>query len=247
MKVRNFRDLTLINHDPQKFMVIACDSCGSVGSKEEDIVKVPPEVVGYYTTRVAVMEVLSVGAQILTVINTLSVEMEPTGRQIITGIQRLLKEGGIEAVCLNGSTEENFKTLQTAMGVTVIGEVEKPKAKINTSKKGDLVVVIGVPKVGEEITIPFDNEICSVKDLQTLLTMKEAREIYTVGSKGIMYEANFLAHENHCRFQAAEDVKIDLKKSAGPATVILFTIEPENLPYIEEKIQKPCRVIGKLI
>ncbi|AOY75459.1 AIR synthase related protein [Clostridium formicaceticum] len=247
MKVKRFRDLTIIDHMVDKLLVIACDSCGAVGNKEKDIVKVMPEIVGYYTTRVALMEVLSVGAEITTVINTLSVEMEPTGTQIIRGIEKLLKEAGIDTICLNGSTEENFKTCQTAMGITIIGEVQKDKIRVNTSQKGDYVVVAGMPKFGNEITGVYHPDICSIKDLQVLLAMKEVREIYPVGSKGILYESQYLAEENHLNFQIADDVSVDIRKSAGPATVVIFTIAPRKLSFLQEKIKTPLQIIGKLI
>ncbi|AKL93573.1 alpha-ribazole kinase [Clostridium aceticum] len=247
MKVKRFRDLTIIDHTTDKLLVIACDSCGAVGNKEQDIVKVMPEIVGYYTTRVPLMEVLSVGAEISTVINTLSVEMEPTGRQIIQGIETLLKEAAIDAACLNGSTEENFKTCQTAMGVTVVGEVAKDKIRANASQKGDHIVVVGIPKFGNEISETFHPEICSLKDLQNLLRMKEVKEIYPVGSKGILYESHYLAKENQLDLEIFNNVSVDLKKSAGPATVMIFTIEAKNLSSVQKIIKTPLQIIGKLI
>lgn len=247
MKVSRFRDLTLIQQTEDKLLVIACDSSGAIGSKEGDLLKVPPEVVGYYATRVALMEILSVGAEVLTVIDTLAVEMEPTGRGIIKGIENLLKEAEIEAVCLNGSTEENFQTSQTAMGITIIGEVKKASIKMKTSSKGNLVVLLGIPKVGNELKLPFDKEICSIADLRSLLSIKEINEIYPVGSKGILSEAKYLADSNGCTFMTVEESTVDMKKSAGPATAVIFTIEAKDLPLVEEKIEKPLQIVGELI
>ncbi|SET24240.1 alpha-ribazole kinase [Natronincola peptidivorans] len=247
MRVKRFRDLTLIEETPNKLLVIACDSCGAVGNKERDIVKVPPEVVGYYTARVALMEVLSVGAEIITVIDTLSVEMEPTGKGIIKGIEALLKEASIDTVFLNGSTEENFATCQTAMGITVIGAVEKEKLKANTSKQGDIVALLGAPKLGNEISYPTDEEICSIGDIKKLSSLKEVKEIYPVGSKGILYEADYLAKSNKCSFKKKENHQIDINKSAGPATVVIFTIEADKLSFVEEKLKRSLQIIGELI
>ncbi|MCC5911090.1 MAG: alpha-ribazole-5-phosphate synthase [Clostridiaceae bacterium] len=247
MKIKRFRDLTLIKHTEDKYLVIACDSCGGIGAKSQDVLKVPFEVVGYYTTRVALMEVLSVGAKVVTVINTLAVEMNPSGKEIIKGIQSLLKEAEIDMTCLNGSTEENFPTCQTGIGITVIGEVEEANIKANTSHKEDCIIALGIPKVGGELKIPFDEEICSIEDLKDLIKIKEIKEIYPVGSKGILYEADCLAKANNFHLKIFEDQELDLKKSAGPATVVVFTINKEALPIVKERIKKPLRVIGKLI
>ena len=247
MKVKRFRDLTFIEQENDKYLVIACDSSGAIGDKVDDVIKVPAEIVGYYGARVALMEILSVGAKVLTVIDTLAVEMEPTGRKIIDGIQRQLKEAGMEAILLNGSTEENIPTRQTGMGITIIGEVDKNQAKINKSQKGDYVVVLGIPKVGNEINIPVDNEICSIDDIKTLLNSKVVREIYPVGSKGILYEANYLAKSNNMTLKIYEKLKVDIEKSGGPATILMFTISPEDYEKIRKNIDKPLEIIGELI
>ncbi|NLM04185.1 MAG: alpha-ribazole-5-phosphate synthase, partial [Clostridiales bacterium] len=239
MKVKRFRDLTFIEQENDKYLVIACDSSGAIGDKVDDVIKVPAEIVGYYGARVALMEILSVGAKVFTVIDTLAVEMEPTGRKIIDGIQRQLKEAGMETIFLNGSTEENIPTRQTGMGITIIGEVDKNQAKINKSQKGDYVVVLGIPKVGNEINIPVDNEICSIDDIKTLLNSKVVREIYPVGSKGILYEANYLAKSNNMTLKIYEKLKVDIEKSGGPATILMFTISPEDYEKIRKNIDKP--------
>ena len=247
MKVKRFRDLTFIEQENDKYLVIACDSSGAIGDKVDDVIKVPAEIVGYYAARVALMEILSVGAKVSTVIDTLAVEMEPTGRKIIDGIQRQLKEAGMEAILLNGSTEENIPTRQTGMGITIIGEVDKNQAKINKSQKGDYVVVLGIPKVGNEINIPVDNEICSIDDIKTLLNSKVVREIYPVGSKGILYEANYLAKSNNMTLKIYENLEVDIEKSGGPATILIFTISPEDYEKIRKNIDKPLEIIGELI
>lgn len=247
MKVKRFRDLTFIEQENDKYLVIACDSSGAIGDKEDDVIKVPAEIVGYYAARVALMEILSVGAKVSTVIDTLAVEMEPTGRKIIDGIQRQLKEAGMETIFLNGSTEENIPTRQTGMGITIIGEVDKNQAKINKSQKGDYVVVLGIPKVGNEINIPVDNEICSIDDIKTLLNSKVVREIYPVGSKGILYEANYLAKSNNMTLKIYENLEVDIEKSGGPATILIFTISPEDYEKIRKNIDKPLEIIGELI
>ena len=247
MKVKRFRDLTFIEQENDKYLVIACDSSGAIGDKVDDVIKVPAEIVGYYAARVALMEILSVGAKVFTVIDTLAVEMEPTGRKIIDGIQRQLKEAGMEAILLNGSTEENIPTRQTGMGITIIGEVDKNQAKINKSQKGDYVVVLGIPKVGNEINIPVDNEICSIDDIKTLLNSKVVREIYPVGSKGILYEANYLAKSNNMTLKIYENLEVDIEKSGGPATILMFTISPEDYEKIRKNIDKPLEIIGELI
>lgn len=246
MNIKKIRDLTFIQQEKEKALVIACDSCGAVGNKPMDQVKVSPEVVGYFTTRVSLMEVLSVGANILTVINTLGVEMEPTGSRVIEGIKQLLEEASIDVTCINGSTEENFTTCETSIGVTVIGEVKKENCKVNRSSPGDLILALGVPKVGNEILFPRDEEICSLESFMRLISCKEVKEIIPVGSKGILYEAELLANLNGGSFMVLKDVAVDLLKSAGPATTVIFSIAPKDIEKVQGKLSQPIHVIGTL-
>ncbi|NLN15929.1 MAG: alpha-ribazole-5-phosphate synthase, partial [Firmicutes bacterium] len=81
-KVRQLRDVTVIDMADGSLLVVACDSLGAIGSKENDLVKVPGYVVGRMTSRVALLEVMSTGARPLVLINALAVEMTPTGEEI---------------------------------------------------------------------------------------------------------------------------------------------------------------------
>jgi len=71
-QIRQFRDLTLIPISHDELLVIACDSLGGIGPKQHDMVKVPAEIVGQYTVRGPLMEVLAAGARPVAVINTLA-------------------------------------------------------------------------------------------------------------------------------------------------------------------------------
>ena len=84
--VRKVRDLLLLELTPEMEMVIACDSDGGIGPKEKDLVQVPGEVLGHFAARVPLMEILASGAVPALVVNTLAVEMEPTGSTIISGM-----------------------------------------------------------------------------------------------------------------------------------------------------------------
>ncbi|HHY18163.1 MAG TPA: alpha-ribazole-5-phosphate synthase, partial [Firmicutes bacterium] len=53
-----YRDLTLVSLTEDCVLVIACDSAGGIGPKELDSVKVPGYVLGRFTARVALMELL---------------------------------------------------------------------------------------------------------------------------------------------------------------------------------------------
>jgi len=152
MKVINsLRDISLLQINEKELLVIACDSAGGLGEKKYDQVKVSNKILGKYTVKVPLMEVMSIGAEVISVIDNLAVEYKPTGKEIIAGIKENLKLLS-SAELLNGSTEENIKTVQTALGVTVIGKITLEKLKKYTfSNKNNIIVAAGLPLVGENL------------------------------------------------------------------------------------------------
>lgn len=243
---RKHRDLSFIDLNSEDMLVIACDSCGGVGDKEKDIVKVKPEIVGYYTAQVALMEVLAIGAKPMVLVNNLSVEMANTGKEILKGINKVLASLNLERdIIITGSTEENFPMCQTAMGVTVIGNVHKSTWTLPKTIEGNLAVVVGIPKVGEEVLLDFGRETISVSVLEELVRNKNVNEIVPVGSKGILYELSEMAETNGLHYVLIGTADIDLTKSAGPSTCAIISINQEDLHQLKEEISLPINVIGK--
>jgi len=239
-KLMRFRDLTIIDY-PDKRLAIACDSSGAIGDKPEDLVNVDPYIVGRFLVRVPLMELLSAGAAPIAVFNTLSVEMEPTGRRIVSGILDEMKQIGLEeAAAINGSTEENMPTVQTGAGVTVLGEVDELKER---SMVGDLLYCIGYPKVGHEVALD-DPQICDLPTVRQLREVAGIHEIVPVGSKGIGYEVAELLKRNQLGL-VWEPTTLPLAKSAGPATCVIVTAEATEQAWLET-LRQPVARLGTL-
>jgi len=245
MKMKKIRDLILVDIDEEKTMVIACDSSGSIGEKENDVLKVSPFITGKYCARVGLLEIISTNAEVIAVIDNVCNEMYPTGEQIIKGIEEELACANLIDVALGGSTEENFPSFSTALGVTVIGMGRKQTLKINNVQKDGLIYSVGLPKVGGEINIKGDEEIIEYNTLMSLLGLHGVMEIVPVGSKGILYEAKELAKYNNKEFILSVNEGIDIYKSAGPATCIIIAID-KSIEGDIKKIPNSFK-IGELI
>jgi hypothetical protein len=245
MNLRKVRDLSLIDLDNKTTLVIACDSCGAIGMKEGDSLKVPPFYVGKFTARVALFEVLCTGAQVVAITNNVCNEMEPTGIQVIKGIREELADAGIEEAMLTGSTEENFKTISTAVGITVIGTIAHNSLKVNAVLNEAVIVSIGLPKVGDQINYVKDEEIVSYFQIKSLLKLKEVYEIVPVGSRGIAYECDQMAAYNNLKMCFEEKRNIDVFKSSGPATCVIAAVKPDFVSQICSIISN-VNVIGRL-
>ena len=239
------RDISVIEITENNLVVIACDSAGGIGSKDNDLVKVPGQLVGSLTTRVALIEILSIGAEPISIVNTLSVEYEPTGKAILEGIKQEVARIDLDQeIIINGSTEENIETSQTGIGITVVGRVDKDNIRMANAQVNDLVVAIGLPMVGNEVVINQE-VIADLHDVEQLLQFEEVHEIIPVGSKGVVYEANLLARLSGLELDIIE-TELDLYKSAGPATTLIAAIPPGSLEKVKTVIDKPINIIGKL-
>jgi hypothetical protein len=239
------RDVEIVFFTPEQCLVAACDSCGAVGSKELDLVKVPPYIVGRFTSRVALLEVIAVGAVPQLITASVANEPEPTGSEILRGIQDELASFQLGSLPIAISTEKNFPTAQTSLGVTAVGLCERTCLRIATSRPGDLLYCLGLPKVGPELNSPDDPQIVNSNHLQKLLTSKDIHDIIPVGSKGIRGEAALLAANVQGRLALDSDIQINLNQSAGPSTCLIFTIPPNEGVLSFNTI--PCYKIGRIV
>jgi len=217
MKTWTRRDLTIISSAGGDCFVVACDSCGSVGEKQGDVLKHPARLTAKLTTRVALSEVICSGAEPIMITNGAANEMEPTGEQFIAGIRDELANAGIFDIVLSGSTEENFKTNMTALAITVIGVCKESELKFGRAERGDKLILLGEPKVGNEVGL---ESVGFYDEVRRLLQLPQVREIVPVGSKGIAYEVKTLAALNGMEVEFRE-TGICYKKSAGPVTCFI--------------------------
>jgi hypothetical protein len=245
MEVKKVRDLSLITLDENKTIVIACDSCGSIGMKEGDMLKVPPLYVGKLIARVVLLEVICSGAEVVTIADAVCNEMNPTGEEIIKGIKEELRAANIKDIVLTGSTEENFASSSTGVGITVVGIGCTSKLKINNVKQEAIIISVGLPKVGGEVILAKDNEVVDYRTIYKLLNNDLIYEIVPVGSKGIAYEALLLAKNNNLRLRLETLQDIDIKKSSGPATSVIAAVNAESIDDVLKNIPE-VRIIGYL-
>lgn len=245
MKIEKYRDLTLIDINESQLLVVSCDSSGGIGEKENDIVKTSPEIVGYFGTQVAMMELMAFGAKPITVVNTLSVEMDNTGKRVLKGIQKALKPLGLDDKnIVTGSTEENFPVSVTGIGITVIGIIDKKNWIKPRTSPNMIAAVIGVPKLGNEVLEARD-QIMSISKLIELKRKDYIGEILPVGSKGILYELKEIISSNNMEFVLEEDINLDLKKSGGPSTCVIVSMDENKYTELKKEFSLQVEKIAK--
>jgi len=242
-------DVSIMKMPTGHAIVVGSSSSGGVGPKPMDNIKSSGKVVGKFLARVASMDVAATGAFPVSVSVTLGVEKDPTGNKIIEGIQKEIRGLGLEPnQVLKENTEENFETIQTGAGITVVGLANEDELRLAKTVPGDLIVAIGEPKVGDEV-LPAEarGEIANIKDVTALARKAFVHDIVPVGSFGISHEAKMLAYSIGRQLKFYENTKLDLNKSAGPATVVLTTVNKEKLDELQFFIKKPINVVGEIL
>lgn len=242
-------DVSIIKLPTGHAIVSGSTSSGAVGPKELDQVKVDGKILGKFLARVALMDVAATGAFPVQLSLTLGVEKEPTGNQIIEGISREARTLGLDPnMVLLENTEDNFQTCQTGVGLTVVGLANEDELRIGKTLPGDLIVAVGRPKVGQEvIAAEAHGEIVDLKNISQLAQRKYVHDIAAVGGFGIASEAKMMAYGVGRQAKLLDVAGLDSAKTAGPATVVLVTIDRERLEDLEALIPKPINVVGEIL
>jgi len=242
-------DVSILKIPTGHAIVAGSTSSGAVGPKEMDKVKVDGRILGKFLARVALMDVSATGAFPLLLSVTLGVEKEPTGNAIIEGIRGETRSIGLDPnQVIMENTEDNFETLQTGVGLTVVGFANEEELRIGKTCPGDLIVAIGKPKVGNEvIAAEARGEIADLKNVTQLSQKKYVHDIWPVGGFGIASEAKMMAYGVGRQLKTFEVQGLDMVKSAGPATVVLATIDRDSLEDLMSLIPKPISVVGEIL
>jgi selenophosphate synthetase-related protein len=242
-------DVSIMKIPTGHAIVVGSTSSGAVGPKSMDKVKVEGRVLGKFLARVALMDVTATGAFPLLLSVTLGVENEPTGHEIIEGIRKEATFLGLEPnQVLMKNTEDNFETVQTGAGLTVVGFANEEELRLGKTQPGDIVVAVGKPKVGDEV-IPAEarGEIADLKNVMQLSQKKYIHDIAPVGTFGIAYEARMMAYAVGRQLKISENPKIDLEKSAGPATSVIVTLDKEKIEDLTLLLRKPTTIVGEIL
>ncbi|GGJ99566.1 hypothetical protein GCM10007063_22370 [Lentibacillus kapialis] len=206
-------------------LVITSDNSGTIGEKPHDAVQTSNAVVGHFGCRVAVMECLATGGDVRAVVIQNFTD-DKAWHDYKYGVMQILNELGLNNLPITGSSESNFTSLQSGLGLTVIG------TRLMTTKSNSLIgkdfAVIGTPLVGNEV-LEQPYRIAPLWLFQRLCRFESVTALLPVGSKGITAEWRGWT-------ERLDDLssEVDLEKSAGPATCFLIAYDKGN----EEKISE---------
>lgn len=229
--VRRVRDLTVLDLADGS-LVIACDSVGGIGPKPHDTFPISADTTAHFATRVPLLEVLCSGATPTLIVNTLCVEADPQGAEMIAAVVALAAEVGLESDRVTGTTEDNVATVATGIGVTVLGEAAHDAFRPGTSQPGDVVVCLGMPRSAPRDRLYLGHpDLVQIADVRALLDTGVVHDALPVGSKGLVWEVPQLVGSAGLVVRwRAHDVPID--RSGGPSTCVLVSCRPDDVAAV---------------
>ncbi|WP_458412648.1 ATPase [Schinkia sp. CFF1] len=230
------RDVLFLPSNNGKELVIATDCSGGIGEKMSDLVFAPDRIVAYFSMRVAMMELLAVGATPKAVILA-NFTGDQSWHDYISGINKVYDELKIESLPVVGSSETNMSLLHSALGLTIIGEIQELLKRIKKTPANAEFAIIGEPFVGEDV-LKEKERVAPLSLFRNCLELAGIYELVPIGSKGILYELELLLTENGINdFDISSE--LDLHASSGPSTCFLISYQKT----IEERLEK---MAGKL-
>jgi hypothetical protein len=224
------RDVSIIPLSSKEEIIVGADNSGGIGTKEEDAVRVDDRITAYYSTRVAVMEVLAVKAKPFSVIIH-NFSGNTVWEAYKKGAETALKEAELEEVLITGSTESNFPLKQSALGITVLGK--RPVVKNEkTHEFGVSYAVIGAPLTGNQVL--ENREMAAPLSLFTKCCRHSViMDLIPVGSKGILEELRELTGNVSLAVKNVE-CSPDILVSGGPSTCFLVKFRKEDDSKVRE-------------
>lgn len=203
--------------------VVTIDNSGCIGEKELDEVHVSNELTAYYSMRVSLFEQWCAGAE-PTNIFVSNFTGDAAWVDYCKGIRLAFDEIGVAMPAINGSSESNFKSLQSGISLMIIGKV-----KFETCKEDLQWFVVGKPLVGKEVLLESQH-VVKLKEIYDLIQLKIAKQVWPVGSKGILaeLESMFPCRKFEC--------PLDMHKSSGPATSVIVGIPVDKIDEFNNQL-----------
>jgi len=248
LPVSTIRDLTLLGLDDDRVLVVACDSVGSIGPKPHDQYPASAALTAHYALRVPLLELVAAGARPELVVDTLSVELDPTGSEMIAEVRRVAASVGLGAERVTGSTEDNVPSLATGVGVTVLGTARRAELRPGTSRSGDVVLCLGRPtSAPDDVVVMDDARMLALDTLVAVLAVDGVHDALPVGSKGVRHELGELAATAGLVAEPV-DSDVDVSHSGGPASCVLVSVAPHAHDDVVAVLPAglPFAVVGRL-
>lgn len=194
--------------------VVTTDNSAGIGEKPMDTIAAPDKLTAKFAARVALLEQWAAGSEAEAVLLH-NFSGADQWQKYMEGIEELLEEAGVQGIPVKGSSETNIDTLQSAIGVTILGKRVRVPADVDLDW-----FVYGVPLIGRDV-LERSEEVANLKIIREACEGRMVERIWPVGSKGIAQEMELVMGR-----QVEIIAGIDVQASGGPSTCVLLGVRP---------------------
>lgn len=198
-------------------LIATTDNAAAIGKKPQDIVSASNKLTAYFTARVTFLEQLTANALPKHIILA-NFSGDTAWSSYVAGIQQVFEEAGLICPQIDGSTESNMPTLQSALSVTMLGE---PQKRTSNELEHLCWYTYGLPLVGNEV-LAQPEDVAQLQAIYRAWNEDIVQQVWPVGSKGLQAEFTRLFGSIHV------ESDLNIEKSAGPSTVVLLGIHSEK-------------------
>ena len=226
------RDAVIIDLDNKHELVITTDGCTGVGNLKEDLFPLEIKEVAWTACKVALMELISLGARPVGYAFNHIAALEDH-KETEAGVEKCLRDFGFINIPHISSSEKNFKVHQTTITIALTGIREKRKKPVCSN---GVYILIGEPLVGLEVLENPDKMILPEEFIK-LIEVEGVYEVIPVGSHGVEWELSQFGVR-------PKAVGIDLKKSAGPSSCVIAEVCPASVDSLIGMFGNKLRILG---
>ncbi|KOP80162.1 hypothetical protein AMS59_01780 [Lysinibacillus sp. FJAT-14745] len=216
-------------------LIATTDNAAAIGEKPQDVVSAPDKLTAYLTARVTFLEQLAANALPRHILLA-NFSGDAAWSRYIAGIQQVFDEVGLSCPQIDGSTESNMPTLQSALSITMLGEQQK-----RTPYKHEQLIwyTYGLPLVGNEV-LAQPEDVAQLQPIFHAWKEEIVQQVWPVGSKGL--QAEFTRLFGHQQVISS----LDVEKTAGPCAVILLGIYPEKEQLVQNIFPRNFEKLRKI-
>ncbi|MCP8616161.1 hypothetical protein [Salirhabdus salicampi] len=246
--LKKIRDVTLFQMNKEQYLMIACHSNAGMGNKAADFVNVPEESIAQFAVRDPLFEIIALRGKPFYINESLTVEFDPTGKKISEAIKDYVCESGItDDIQFSCSTEDYIPTIQTGIGITVLGLVNIKDFQTARTEHGDVLAVVGKPKCNLHDKVNIDDQdIISLSEINLIHKLPYVHDIFPVGAKGIQHELDRFTVETNLEILLEGQGEIDFQASAGFSTCVIISLPRSQVTNLRNYIQSPVNIIGSI-
>lgn len=217
------RNIEIVTLDSARYLVSAHTASIGTGVSEGDVTIVFPYILGRIRARTVLGELFAIGAELSMLNITVFSSQSANGEEIVRGIRDELSTASESDVPLQVQVVDDPENQQTGLVIQAVGTVYKNRIKIASSRPGDFIYALGVPKKTGDISSLDDREIAKLFCITELAGVGAIHEVMLLENQTISGVVQAICRNTGLTVDQENPDGADLDRVGDAGTCIVFT------------------------